>query len=124
MAQAMAQAMAQVMAQVMAQAKKALVMALVMAQVMALVMARAKALVMALAMAPVTARSSVRNLQLLAANPGRLAKRISPSSRRVLAMVWPIPRRAVCSTSVWRRKARMMPRFTARTRARWAEVFA
>ena len=95
-----------------------------MAQVMAQVMARAKALVMALVMARVMARSSATNLQLLAAKNGRLAKWISPSSRRVLAMVWPIPRRAVSSTSVWRRKAKMMPRFTARTRARWAEVFA
>ena len=104
---------------------KALVMALVMARakalVMALDMARAKALVMAPVMALVMARNSVRNLQKLAANPGRLAKRISPSSTRVLAMVWPIPRRAVFSTSVWRRK---IPRLTARTRARMAEAFA
>ena len=103
------------MAQVMARAK-----ALAMVQVMARVMARAKALVMARVMA----RVSVTNWQLLAANPGRIAKRNSPSSRRVLALVLPIPRRAVCSTSVWRRKARMLPTFTARTRARWAEVFA
>merc|ERR1719460_2165978 len=131
MVRAKALVMARTKALVMARAKArdmARAKALVMARAKALVMARAKARVMArakaLVMARVMARSSVTDLQLLAANPGRLAKRISPSSRRVLAMVWPIPRRAVSSTSVWRRKARMMPRFTARTRARWAEVFA